>query len=126
VVPISTGAEITLGADVLFAFGSAELGVPAREQLTGAIERIRSDRPRLVRVEGHTDAIGDAASNQTLSERRAAAVRAALAEQMSDVPVEAVGFGEDRPVAPNELPDGTDNPGGRQQNRRVAIVLVTS
>ena len=37
--------------------------------------------------------------------------------------LQAVGLGEAQPVTPNELPDGTDNPAGRQQNRRAEIVL---
>ena len=124
VVPGAAGTEIPIAADVLFAFGSAELTPQAREQLAGVIERIRADQPGRVRVEGHTDSIGDDASNQSLSERRAAAVQAELATQLPDLTIEAAGFGETRPVAPNELPSGEDDPSGRQQNRRVTILLA--
>ncbi|HEU5082466.1 MAG TPA: OmpA family protein [Acidimicrobiales bacterium] len=124
VVPGADRTEIPIGADVLFAFGSADLTPEARQQLAGVVDRIRADGPSTVRVEGHTDSVGDDATNQVLSERRAAAVQAELAGQLPGLAIEAVGFGETQPVAPNELPNGEDHPGGRQQNRRVTIVLV--
>ncbi len=124
VVPSGPNTEIPIAADVLFAFGSAELTTEAREQLAGVVDRIRAARASRVVIEGHTDAVGDDSTNQRLSERRAEAVRAHLAGQIPGLAVEAGGFGETRPVAPNELPDGSDNPSGRQQNRRVTVVLV--
>lgn len=123
-IPSGSGTEIPIGADVLFAFGSADLSPDAAAQLAGVVERIRSTTVSGVRIEGHTDAVGDEVPNEVLSERRALAVRAYLAGQLPGAALEARGFGESRPVAPNELPGGTDNPAGRQQNRRVAIVLV--
>ena len=58
-----------------------------------------------------------------LSERRAEAVRAGLAERLPDATSTAVGLGETNPKAPNANPDGTDNPDGRRQNRRVEIFV---
>ncbi|GAB4113003.1 MAG: hypothetical protein OHK0013_48680 [Sandaracinaceae bacterium] len=69
-------------------------------------------------VEGHTDAIGDDASNQTLSEQRASAVVEALASRGVDrARATSAGFGETRPAATN------DTAPGRAQNRRVEIAL---
>lgn len=124
VVPNEGNTEIPIASDVLFAFGSAELGDDARGQLAGVIDRIDDASPSRVVIEGHTDAIGDDAANQVLAEQRAEAVRAELGAANPGLAAEAAGFGETRPVAPNEHPDGTDNPGGRQQNRRVTIILV--
>lgn len=124
VVPSGENTEIPIAADVLFAFGSSELTTEAEGQLAGVVSRIRDTSSSRVVVEGHTDAVGEDGANQRLSEARAEAVRGYLAGQAADAVLEASGFGEARPLAPNENPDGSDNPAGRQQNRRVAIVLV--
>lgn len=71
-------------------------------------------------VEGHTDAAGDAAANQRLSERRAIAVMQYLRESLV-IPAErisALGYGADRPVASNQTPEG------RAKNRRIDIVIM--
>jgi outer membrane protein OmpA-like peptidoglycan-associated protein len=69
-------------------------------------------------VEGYTDTTGTAAFNQTLSEQRANAVRDYLIQQGLDAgTITAQGFGPANPVASN------DTPQGRQQNRRVEIII---
>ncbi len=70
-----------------------------------------------VTVEGHTDTVGSEASNQKLSQRRAETVRRWLIESggLAAAKVEAVGYGEARPVADN------GNAQGRARNRRVEI-----
>jgi OmpA-OmpF porin, OOP family len=69
-------------------------------------------------IEGHTDNVGNAAANQTLSEKRAAAVRAALIAEygIEAARLAAKGLGASKPAAPNETPEG------RQMNRRVELV----
>jgi outer membrane protein OmpA-like peptidoglycan-associated protein len=77
-------------------------------------------------IEGHTDAIGGESYNQGLGERRAAAIRAALVNRgLSLGQLNVRGFGKSHPVVPNQNPDGTDDPDGRQQNRRVEVVINT-
>ena len=95
---------IRLPADVLFAFGSAEL-TPAAEQAIAAVDdEIGPGGTGTVTIEGHTDAIGSDADNQALSERRAAAVRAALeAELGSGYQYSSIGFRRDGPDAGAEL-----------------------
>jgi outer membrane protein OmpA-like peptidoglycan-associated protein len=113
--------EIKLPSDVLFEFGKADLTPAALSALDGVKSQLSSAKGTIT-VEGHTDAIGDDASNQALSDARAASVRAALQERLgSGFIFETVGFGETRPVAPNANPDGSDNPDGRAENRRVEI-----
>ena len=75
---------------------------------------------RLVRVEGHTDDVGPAEYNEDLSRRRATAVRAHLVDRGTVDPMrlEAVGYGETRPITEN----ATDE--GRATNRRVEMVIV--
>jgi outer membrane protein OmpA-like peptidoglycan-associated protein len=123
VVPTEEGADIPVASDVLFAFGSAELDAGAERQLSGVVDHIRGVGASRVVIEGHTDAVGDEAANQRLSEQRADAVRVHLIERLPGVALDAVGCGESRPVAPNEAPDGSDDPAGRQQNRRVTFVV---
>lgn len=73
-------------------------------------------------VEGHADSVGRAATNVTVSTKRAQSVANELV--FNGVPPEritVVGFGDSTPVAPNKHSDGTDNPEGRALNRRVEI-----
>ncbi|HLK24527.1 MAG TPA: OmpA family protein, partial [Caulobacteraceae bacterium] len=78
------------------------------------------------RVEGHTDAIGSDAYNMTLSEARARTVRDWLSARgaiPAATPIK--GYGKRDPIAPNTRPDGSDDPEGRQKNRRVDILFST-
>ena len=105
-------------SDVLFDFDSANLKPGAREKVARIASILHSHPDLKIEVEGHTDSVGSDAYNQRLSERRAESVRVGLVQQgvNRDV-VGTAGFGESRPVATN----GT--PSGRQQNRRVEIVI---
>jgi outer membrane protein OmpA-like peptidoglycan-associated protein len=111
------GMVLTLG-DVLFDLDQADLK-PAGQQTIGRLaEFMREYENRRVRVEGYTDSTGSDSYNQQLSERRAESVRNALVNQgISSTRVESRGYGEQYPVA------GNDNSSGRQQNRRVEIVI---
>jgi OOP family OmpA-OmpF porin len=85
------------------------------------IGQMLSEHPELkLTIEGHTDNVGNAAANQALSEKRAAAVRAYLAEKHSidGSRLNSAGFGDKKPAAPNTTPEG------RQQNRRVELVKM--
>ncbi|MET7704800.1 OmpA family protein [Micromonospora sp. NPDC005413] len=114
--------ELTLAADVLFAFGKADLSPAARARLDEIAGRLRSQAKGKVQIDGHTDSVGDDAQNLTLSRRRAQAVRDALTAALTDsgITYEINGLGETRPVAANTV-DGKDNPKGRASNRRVEI-----
>jgi outer membrane protein OmpA-like peptidoglycan-associated protein len=75
---------------------------------------------RGVEIEGHTDSTGSPGFNQTLSERRAQEVRGALiARGVQGARIAARGLGPTAPVASN------DTSAGRQQNRRVEIIIVS-
>ncbi len=116
-----TPVEIKLPSDVLFEFGKSDL-TPAAQSALDEVDAQIEATSGTITIDGHTDAIGDDASNQQLSEARAASVQAALQDKLgSGFTLNAVGFGETRPVAPNTNPDGSDNPDGRAQNRRVEI-----
>lgn len=117
--------EVNLPADVLFDFDKAELRAEARDALHEVAALILERSRRSIAIAGHTDAIGTEAYNQRLSERRAAAVKTWLIsrENIKSPPIATSGRGAREPVAPNRRPDGTDDPEGRQLNRRVTIVF---
>jgi outer membrane protein OmpA-like peptidoglycan-associated protein len=118
--------SIGLASDVLFDFGRAEIRPGAAPVLARAAEMIRQAGPHEVTIEGHTDDKGAAAYNQRLSEQRAAAVRHWLETQggVQGVSMTTHGWGATKPIAPNTKPDGSDDPEGRQKNRRVEIVIA--
>lgn len=106
-------------AQVRFVTGSSEIddeGLALIDRLAAiAIRCLGGTGMRLV-ISGHTDAVGDDAMNQKLSEARAEAVRDALVLRgVDEAALNAVGHGETRPVASNETPEG------RARNRRIAF-----
>jgi outer membrane protein OmpA-like peptidoglycan-associated protein len=105
-------------SDVLFDTGKYTLKPGAREKMA-KVSGILLAYPGLkIQVEGHTDSVGGDDYNQHLSEQRAYAVRDYLTAQGVPAPsVTAVGFGKAQPVASN------DTAAGRQQNRRVELVV---
>jgi len=105
-------------SDILFDFGKAELRRDAEINLA-KVAVILVQFPEMdIQVEGHTDNIGSEDYNLKLSERRAAAVFAFLSEQgVSEERMTTRGYGMSQPVASNETPEG------RQQNRRVDLVM---
>jgi outer membrane protein OmpA-like peptidoglycan-associated protein len=114
---------VTLDTDVLFPFDSASLTPEASTRVADLAGDIADTAAGgSVTITGHTDDVGDDAYNQTLSEQRAEAVRAALepAVDRSDLSFEVSGSGETDPVAPNEI-NGQPNPDGQARNRRVTI-----
>ena len=119
----SCGTVITLEDSVLFDFGSSDLRSEASTTLTNLATVLKDSKAPKVQVQGHTDSVSDDAFNQKLSEQRAQAVSNALKSDGVAADLEAVGYGETKPVAPNENPDGSDNPAGRRLNRRVEVFV---
>lgn len=117
--------RLRVGSDFLFDFDRAELRSEAEPALAELARRV-AQANKMVMIEGHTDAKGTDSYNQTLSERRATAVRLALVGRgLGYEKLNIRGFGKTRPVAPNQHADGTDDPDGRQRNRRVEVVINT-
>ncbi|HUE80776.1 MAG TPA: OmpA family protein [Pyrinomonadaceae bacterium] len=125
-----TGQEIRieLAADVLFDFDKADLRAAAQKTLHQAAGIIQDKAKGAVRIEGHTDSKGNDAYNQKLSERRAASVKTWFVDKegLGKVQFSTQGFGAKKPVASNTKPDGSDDPAGRQKNRRVEIIIRKS
>jgi outer membrane protein OmpA-like peptidoglycan-associated protein len=105
-------------SDVLFRSGSFELAPGARERLAKVSGIVLAYPSLHVSIEGHTDSVGGDDYNQTLSEMRAQAVRDYFVEQgIPSSAIETHGYGKTAPIASNDTPEG------RQQNRRVELVL---
>jgi outer membrane protein OmpA-like peptidoglycan-associated protein len=121
----ATTIEVTLPADILFDFDKAEIHPSAKSALHEVAQLLREKAHRPVAIQGYTDALGNDSYNQRLSERRALAVKTWLRtnEGLVDMAFTTIGFGAHNPVAPNLKPDGSDDPEGRQRNRRVAFVV---
>jgi outer membrane protein OmpA-like peptidoglycan-associated protein len=116
-----TGLEVVveLPADVLFDFDKADIRADAAGALGQLATVLRGFPNGTARLEGHTDAKGDDAYNQRLSERRAAAVKTWLVERegLDAGRLTTRGWGESKPIASN------DDDAGRQKNRRVAVII---
>ena len=111
------GTLVTFG-DVLFDFDKANLKSSALPNITTLAQFLQENPDRKVIVEGYTDSKGSASYNQSLSERRANAVRTALVRAGVDPSrIVAQGYGKEFPVA-----DNSSN-SGRAQNRRVEVTI---
>jgi len=95
---------------------------PALDELV----RMMETYPELeIEISAHTDSKGTDKYNQKLSEARARSVVAYLvAKGVAESRLKSKGYGEAQPIAPNTNPDGTDNPDGREQNRRTEFKVL--
>lgn len=117
----NTGEQliVTMPQDILFATDSATLTGSLQSDLRALATNLNQYPNTTVNVIGHTDSTGDASYNQGLSQRRAQAVASTLVSSgVASSRINAFGRGETSPVASN------DTAIGRQQNRRVEIVIT--
>jgi outer membrane protein OmpA-like peptidoglycan-associated protein len=119
VTQTSRGAQITSDERILFETGKFDVKSDGSVFLDRVAAILKGKTTANVSIEGHTDNIGSAPSNQLLSERRAAEVQAALvARGVAANRITSVGLGMTKPVADNATPDG------RQANRRTEILVL--
>ena len=118
--------KIELAADVLFDFDKHALRPDAFDSLSKVGAVMKAYPKAAVLIEGHTDAKGADAYNQTLSENRARAVKDWLVKNAAANAgrIATRGWGKAKPLVPNTRPDGSDNPEGRKKNRRVEITVT--
>ncbi|SLN17924.1 putative lipoprotein YiaD precursor [Roseivivax jejudonensis] len=110
---------VTLPQNILFATDSAQVSSSIQGDLRAVAGNLSQYPNQTIQVIGHTDNTGDASYNYDLSQRRAQSVSGILvANGVSSGRIQAIGRGEDQPVASNLTPEG------RQQNRRVEIVIL--
>ncbi len=119
--------RLGLGGDVLFDLDSVAIRPPGATELRKLAHVLRQRAAGEIRLVGHTDSLGSADHNLKLSQARAVSVMRWLNNE-EGVPAQLMvgeGLGAQQPVAHNTLPDGSDNPAGRAQNRRVEIFFTT-
>ena len=116
---IGSALTLSFDASVLFEFDKAVLRPAAQAALTEAATRLAAVGRARVSVDGHTDNVGGAAYNLTLSKARADAVRAFLQSRpgLAGLTITTRGLGATRPIVPN------DSDANRQKNRRVEILI---
>jgi flagellar motor protein MotB len=114
------GLMTTVPGELLFAVGSDEVQAGAHDTLAKVAELIGMYDDRQVLIIGHSDADGDAADNQQLSERRAELVKQLFVDdfELAADRLSTQGLGEARPIASNATPQG------RRANRRVEVLIL--
>ena len=109
-------ATFNLASGATFELGGSELSAEGKAEIAALVAEFDGKTADSVIVEGHTDASGDAAFNQQLSEQRAEAVKTELvANGAKAEKITTVGYGESKPIADNDTREG------RAKNRRVEI-----
>lgn len=111
--------------NILYDFNKATLR-PESMLVLDSLATILEDNPKLVvQMSANTDSIGTEKYNMDLSQRRAqSCVDYLISKGIPATRMQAKGYGETRPIAPNSLPDGSDNPEGRQLNRRTEFTVL--
>jgi OOP family OmpA-OmpF porin len=110
----------TVPGELLFAVNSDEVRESAHDTLAKVAELISVYDNRQVLIIGHSDAVGDAAYNKQLSERRAELVKQFFVDnfEVEEDRLSTQGWGEARPIAANTTPEG------RRANRRVEVLIL--
>ncbi len=118
---VAEGIRVTFPSGILFDFDSAELRPASRDNLQKLAKTLNEYPETIIRVEGHTDSVGEPDYNQRLSERRAQSVTDYLVSLDVDRSrLESLGYGESQPITSNS------SEAGRQQNRRVEMAVVAN
>lgn len=111
--------------NIYFGYDSANIRPESARELDKLVE-VLNDNPEIkIEMSSHTDSIGSVEFNINLSQRRAAATVNYLIKQgIAPERLVAKGYGESKPIARNTNPDGSDNPDGRQRNRRTEFKIL--
>lgn len=117
-VPIEVGGVVRLN-NIFFETASSRIRAESRQELDQLVQILNENPTMRVELGGHTDNEGSDATNQRLSQARTNAVRAFLLRNgIAAGRVESMGYGESKPVASNDTPEG------RQANRRVEFTIL--
>lgn len=124
-INVLTDKPIVL-ADIYYEFNSSELSSKAKSILDTTLLVLLKEAPEfIIEIGSHTDSIGEVKYNLELSQERANSVVSYLISK--GIPTNrllAKGYGALQPVAPNYMPDGSDNAEGREKNRRTEFRIV--
>ncbi|BAU15294.1 putative outer membrane protein [Leptolyngbya sp. NIES-3755] len=121
----SEGLQVNLPENILFDFDKADIRPNAKPTLQKLSVLLKTYQNSPTEIRGYTDSKGSDEYNQDLSERRAKAVESYLVQnfQVNGDRLTPKGLGKTQPIAPNTKPDGSDDPEGRQKNRRVEVII---
>jgi outer membrane protein OmpA-like peptidoglycan-associated protein len=112
--------------NIYFGLDSFNIRPSAAIELDKLVELL-NDNPQIrkIQMSSHTDSIASDSYNLQLSQKRAqSTVNYLLKKGIDEKRLDAVGYGESKPIARNTNPDGTDNPEGRQRNRRTEFKIL--
>ena len=122
--PIIVGSKIILN-NIFFDFDKATLRDLSNVELKNLVQLLKGNPNLKIEISGHTDSKGSGSYNQKLSEERAQAVVTNLTTNgINAERMQARGYGKAKPVSANKNANGSDNPEGRQLNRRVELTIT--
>jgi len=111
--------------NIYFGFDSANIRPSSAKELDKLVQLLVDNPDIKIELSSHTDSVGTYEKNMGLSNRRAAAsVNYLISKGIATERLVAKGYGETKPIARNTNPDGTDNPAGRQLNRRTEFRIL--
>jgi len=112
--------------NIYYDFGTSELNQPSKNVLDKTLIKLLTEIPNIkVEISSHTDNVGDEKYNMSLSKLRAENVAQYLTNKgINKDRLTIIGYGESDPIAPNQNADGSDNPKGRDKNRRTEFKII--
>jgi len=121
---VKTNHQIVI-ENVLYDFDKADLRPESKATLDSIVSIMKQHPSLRIKMASHTDSIGSEEYNLKLSQRRAQTCVDYIASKGIDRSriIAVTGYGKSRPLAPNTLPNGQDNPDGRQMNRRTEFII---
>lgn len=122
--PVATKPEDDLFKDILFTFNGNQLTPESQEQVKKIAAYMKSNPDFVIDLDGHTDYLGTEEVNMAVSKQRALIVFGELTKDGTNpLNISYNYYGESKPLAPGQNPDGSDNPENRRKNRRVEFGL---
>ena len=124
---VPEGIRINVAETILFDFDKYNVRAQARPTLTKINLLLRHYKKAQIFINGHTDNQGENAYNLELSQKRAAAVKYYFINvfKVQNTRMQTKGYGKTKPISLNNNLDGSDNPVGREKNRRVELIIKT-
>lgn len=124
---VPEGIRINVPETILFDFDKYNVRAQAKPTLTKINLLLRHYKNAQIFINGHTDNQGENAYNLELSQKRAAAVKYYFINvfKVQNTRMHTKGYGKTKPISPNNNLDGSDNPVGREKNRRVELIIKT-
>src|SRR5262249_5542540 len=111
--------------NIYFGYDSSDIRPTSARELDKLVDLLNDNPEIKIEMGSHTDSVASEDYNIALSQRRAeSTVNYLIRKGIAPDRLKAKGYGESRPIARNTNPDGTDNPEGRQRNRRTEFKIL--